>query len=98
MTGVSISTPAARAGAGLIVAQAGHLLVGGPDVLDDAIRGDGRLDTLEGPIHAVSVAAGSAALVAKILGDVEAAMGISYGRTLSNLGLWVAREEIRHGV
>lgn len=93
--GPDLARPLDRAGAGLVLGAVSRLLMDEEptDVLLELATPDGRLEALEGTLDAYHVAAGAAALLAKVLEDVQTLLAIDQARTLHNLGVWVARQD-----
>lgn len=88
-----LARPLERAGAGLVLGAVAGIVHGDRDVLLELVTDDGRLESLDGDLDAYHVAAGAAALIAKVLADVSTILAIDPNRTLHNLGAWVARHE-----
>lgn len=88
--------PRAIEGAAATLARSTELLLDGalrPST--DDVRIDGHLDGAAGGIvTAADVADGSAAMIARLIVDVESILRISRRETLHRLGLWVAAQEV----
>lgn len=82
---VEIRTAAAADGAAAALAAATTLLLEG-GALDVSELGDG--------LDAGQVVAGAAALLAKVVVDVERVLNLSRDGTLHRLGLWVATQDV----
>ncbi len=95
-----LARPLDRAGAGIVLGAVSSLLTDGEeaDVLLELATDDGRLEALEGTLDAYHVASGAAVLITKILADVSTLLAIDSARTLHNLGVWVARQEVDDGL
>ena len=96
--GADLAKPLDRAAAGIVLGAVAGLIFDDRDVLLEVATSDGRLETLDGTVDAYHVAAGAAAVIAKVLTDVETLLTVDRTRTLHNLGLWIARQEPTDGV
>jgi hypothetical protein len=97
---VEIRTPTAAAGAAATLARTTEILLEGRvgRYPDEDLLADGRLDSPVGPLAAHDVATGAAAMLAKVVLDVETVLAISRDETLARIGLWVAGQDTTHGV
>ena len=93
MTAVHIRSSTATAGAAATLARATELLLDGRTGYTDDLLPDGRLDSDVGPLAAHDVAVGGAAILAKLVADVEAVLVIDRAETLSKLGRWIATQD-----